>query len=651
MNAYIKRIVLFSKDGDMREVPLDEGLNIITGDSKTGKSALIEIVDYCLFSSRSTIPVGKIATFTDLFCIVLKTAKKYLVIARPHAKSLNSRKAYFSFEGSDDFLRTFSLDYFSNQSFRPFKNVQQDVEQHLGLSVSDTRESSEDSRSGAGKVTMRSFISVLFQHQNLIANKHSLFYRFDDYQKKKKTIDQFPILLGWVDAEYYRLKQQLENKKQQLSKEQKRQKSIQLNKSEQIERLRVPIGQYYDSIGYVLDQNTTLPELKKIAANLPNIPKTAEEDSDIKLQLSKLKNKRAAIKNQLSEVNSLINQMDNNSTEALSYGSELSKIVSVSAVEIKEDKIECPVCHHQSTEVEALVETINTSRNDLILELQHIGHYKKDNSEHLTQLIEKQDLYKKDINIVTSEIINLERVDQNIFKNQSLRETLMLLRGRIEATLDQILFKPTLDRAPFDIKELEKEITDLEGDIRGYNLDAKIEDANSFISKNMTRISQKLDFEKELTPGEMRFDLKTFEFYYNYKRQNISLSEMGSGANWLACHLSLFLSLLHLSCKEEKSCIPSFLFIDQPSQVYFPKITSIIVKDEQADDKADEDELTFDENIEQVKNIFRVIIQEIENITEDCGFSPQIVVMEHADEKEFNQYVKKRWDNQGKKLI
>jgi len=25
--------------------------------------------------------------------------------------------------------------------------------------------------------------------------------------------------------------------------------------------------------------------------------------------------------------------------------------------------------------------------------------------------------------------------------------------------------------------------------------------------------------------------------------------------------------------------------------------------------------------------------------------------MEHADEKEFDQYVKKRWDNQGEKLI
>ena len=35
----------------------------------------------------------------------------------------------------------------------------------------------------------------------------------------------------------------------------------------------------------------------------------------------------------------------------------------------------------------------------------------------------------------------------------------------------------------------------------------------------------------------------------------------------------------------------------------------------------------------------------------DYGFAPQIVVLEHADEKEFDKYVKKRWASDGEKLI
>ncbi|SMG67244.1 conserved hypothetical protein [methanotrophic bacterial endosymbiont of Bathymodiolus sp.] len=142
---------------------------------------------------------------------------------------------------------------------------------------------------------MRSFVSLLFQHQNLIANKHSLFYRFDDYQKRKKTIDQFPILLGWVDAEYYSLKQQLEAKNKQLGDELRRKKAHQLNEDEQIRRLRVPIEQYYKSIGYVLEASFSLSQLKKIAQNLPDVPRTVEEDSDIKLQLLNLNNARKNI--------------------------------------------------------------------------------------------------------------------------------------------------------------------------------------------------------------------------------------------------------------------------------------------------------------------------------------------------------------------
>jgi len=650
MNAYIKKIVLFSKTGEMREVLLDEGLNIITGDSKTGKSALIEIVDYCLFSSRSTIPVGKIKDFTELFCIIIKVSEKYLVIARPHWGISDRTKAYFSFEVDDGFLEKFSFEYFNNQSLRKIKgDVQQDVEQHLGLAVLDTRESTEEDRRKAGKVTMRSFVSLLFQHQNLIANKHSLFYRFDDYQKRKKTIDQIPILLGWVDAEYYSLKQQFEAKKKQLDAETKRKKSLELNKEEQIKRLRIPIKQYYTSIGHVLDINLTLRELKKIAENLPDVPKTAEEDSNIKLQLFNLNNTRKKYRVELSETTLLINQVSGNNTESYSYGNALNQIILANNFENYEDKVECPICHHEVSEIGDKIKTISSSRNELIEELKNVGKYETDSSEHLNKLIEKSDSQKKDIRTITLEIESLEKSSQKVIKNQSLRETLMRLRGRIEAILEQVLQKPTLAQSPVNIDEIKTEISLLKEKLAGYDLEARYKDADSFISKRMTEISEKLDFEKELRGGVMRFDLKTFDFYYIYKRDHIRLYEMGSGANWLACHLSLFLSLLHLSCKENKSCIPSFLFIDQPSQVYFPKASKVIKEDKEQKDVNDEP--TFDENIEQVKNIFKVIVEEISTIENDCGFAPQIIVMEHADETEFSQYVKKRWASDGDKLI
>jgi len=42
---------------------------------------------------------------------------------------------------------------------------------------------------------------------------------------------------------------------------------------------------------------------------------------------------------------------------------------------------------------------------------------------------------------------------------------------------------------------------------------------------------------------------------------------------------------------------------------------------------------------------------ELNIIEKDCGFMPQIIVMDHADETEFSAYVRKRWKKDGDKLI
>ena len=66
MSFQIMDIVLYSKKGDIRVVKLQTGaLNIITGASKTGKTALIEIIDYCLGSDECYIPEGIIRRSTS----------------------------------------------------------------------------------------------------------------------------------------------------------------------------------------------------------------------------------------------------------------------------------------------------------------------------------------------------------------------------------------------------------------------------------------------------------------------------------------------------------------------------------------------------------------------------------------------------------
>ncbi|MEP6804275.1 MAG: DUF3732 domain-containing protein, partial [Flavobacterium sp.] len=147
-------------------------------------------------------------------------------------------------------------------------------------------------------------------------------------------------------------------------------------------------------------------------------------------------------------------------------------------------------------------------------------------------------------------------------------------------------------------------------------------------------------------PIDLNFNIEDFSFYHKNKDGKIRLDEMGSGANWLASHLSIFLSFLYLNLKNKKSVIPSFLVLDQPSQVYFPRSSK---KEDLTDE---EDLMKFDDNIDQVKNIFKVLSEEIELIYINTGIKPQIIVLEHANDESFEKFIIKDWNkSKGQGLI
>ncbi len=56
MKSLIHEIGVIDKQGNKHPVNLKNGLNVVTGKSSTGKSALIEIFDYCFGSGENTIP-------------------------------------------------------------------------------------------------------------------------------------------------------------------------------------------------------------------------------------------------------------------------------------------------------------------------------------------------------------------------------------------------------------------------------------------------------------------------------------------------------------------------------------------------------------------------------------------------------------------
>src|SRR5262245_23618396 len=97
MTMQILGVVVFSHDSRHRILPLKAGqVNIITGASKTGKSALVDIVDYCFGAGECRVPEGPIRRSVSWFGLKLQLDSGQAFIARrcPSVRAASSEDCF-----------------------------------------------------------------------------------------------------------------------------------------------------------------------------------------------------------------------------------------------------------------------------------------------------------------------------------------------------------------------------------------------------------------------------------------------------------------------------------------------------------------------------------------------------------------------------
>lgn len=649
MNITIKKIIIFDDNNQSRFIDFNDGLNIITGDSKTGKSAIIEIIDYCLFSSRSSIPKGKITDFAQLFVVIYKINDFYLVVGRPAQKTGSMNYAYLNVESDyNELLENINISYFESLSLRSIKNdIQTEFEQYIGLAISNMNLDNEVSRlDNKGKLSIRDTVSFLFQHQNLIANKHAIFYRFDDIIKRKRVIEAFPVLLGAVDENYYDLIRQEKEKLREIKTEKIIIDKLKLSKENELSFLRNSIQVYYSLIDKTLEDNLTLGELKRIGINLPFPAEVLNDRSKVYLEIDRFEKERNIKYIEKEEIEKALVNLYQTSDDGYDYAKELMKIHSHQKYNKSSSDLKCPICESTDITLKDDIAILETSKEKLVNELIKLGTFSQDNTPLISELKGQQKRIEKEILSLTKNINILAKEDKVFIEAKNEREQIIYQKGKIESLIKSFLDTNSSKGNSKDLVQLETDLKTIREELLKYNPEKFKKDSEDFLKKNMDRICGKLDFEEELKPVDLYFNIEDFSFYHKNNGEKIRLDEMGSGANWLASHLSIFLSFLYLNLKNEKSVIPGFLVLDQPSQVYFPRSSK-------KSELTDEDEiLKFDDNINQVKNIFKVLNEEIELIKEKTGVEPQIIVLEHANDESFDKFIIRDWDkSKGQGLI
>jgi len=308
----------------------------------------------------------------------------------------------------------------------------------------------------------------------------------------------------------------------------------------------------------------------------------------------------------------------------------------------------CPLCGKEVTSIAEVDEHLNSAMQWLEKELALTAKYSHSFAEDVRKLQEQRDTLQDEINDLLRQIRLIEKKYIQSHELVTLREKANYAKSQIKLYLDTIDLQDDSDLEA-DISNMEDEIERIKARIGGYDVEARLRKAENFLNASMNRIAGKLDLEDEYRPIDLNFSLvdKTFDLYHHKNgREKIYLFEMGSGANWLSCHLALFLSFLYYFASQEKSPIPLIQFYDQPSQVYFPQ--GLTAKEGKRSERSSD--------LRAVNKIYNTIFDEVEHIQNQTGKLPQVIIVDHVsgefmDRKDqFESSLLCEWRN-GKKLI
>jgi hypothetical protein len=203
MMCYIKYIGVIDNNNNVHSIPFQPGLNIVTGKSSKGKSAILDIFDYCMGSSENTIPEGIITERAKLFFTVLRFPSFAVVIGR-----VSDSKRCFLREISgaemDDTLQLIEdvENFFSQNYFQYIAEFIKSLGRYFAVTL-DNIDMDPLHKEITGKSSptpsVRSFASFMLQHQNLVANRHAI---FTDSTKNVNVIRSLTILKSsWISLE------------------------------------------------------------------------------------------------------------------------------------------------------------------------------------------------------------------------------------------------------------------------------------------------------------------------------------------------------------------------------------------------------------------------------------------------------------------
>lgn len=617
----IRSIHIYSHDGQRRDLRFNvDGLNVITGRSSTGKSALSEIIEYCMGRSSFNVPEGIIRDKVSWFAVIYQFEKEQVLIAKPTPP------------GGGTSCSTAMLRRGTQLRVPEFKELAVNTDDDsivellsrlLGIPENRTEVALENSRDSYD-ANIKHTLYYLFQKQGLIANKDQLFYRQNEQFQPQAIRDTLPILLGVSSHDRYELASKLRLAQRDLrigNKKLEQARDVVDTSHEQA------IGLYSEAraVGVIgnTDKNLNADGIfDALRLALSWKPETVPDDDSSRVSV--LEDELAQQRQDRRDTQVRIDAARQFAKRAGGYESEAAeqrdRLASIKALPKNPDSGEWQwPFSEQNLALESPVSVVLLNELESLDKELHIATGQRPKLEaYLSEMTGKADGIAGDIKQKEAELSAAISANEVIAQMGTRNNAAARVVGRISLFLETLLPNEDLAKLEAEKRRLSNKVKQLEERIGADESSERLTSILNNISAHVSRYIQK--FNAEFSPYPARLNLQQLTIIFDRPERPVPMGRTGGGENHLAYHLSALLAL-HLFAAQNNRPIPRFLLIDQPTQVYFP--SEQVYRD--ADGTVQKTEADADLNA--VRRLFELLLK----FTQDDVPSFQLIVTEHAN--------------------
>lgn len=619
----IKSIHIYSHNGQRRDLEFKvQGLNVITGQSSTGKSALSEIIEYCMGRSTFNVPEGVIRDKVAWFAVIYQFPQEQVLIAKPTPRgascstAMQRRGAQLIVPGFDELVANTDDDA-----------IVVLLSRLLGIPENRTDVAIEHSRESYDANVKHTY-HYLFQKQGIVANKDQLLYRQNEPFQPQAIRDTLPILLGVSSRERYELEAKLKLAQRELKVNTKRLEQARsvIDFSQQ-----QAIGLFSEAkVAGVLDSSVVQDGEYVVIDALRSVlrwkPATAAGDDGYRIsrleeELSQMRKDRRETQLKIDAARQFSKKSSGFEAEAAEQMDRLASIRAFPKSPLT-GEWQWPFCEENLALESPVAKVLLSELATLDAEMRILSGQRPKLEAYLTgQEIEVEEIVaaiKAKEAELSAAIATNEIISQMGTRNHAAAHVV----GRISLFLEGLVPDEEIAQHQAENRRLKFKVDELEKKI---GVDTSNERLTSILNNISSHISQYICvFKAEFSVFPARFDLNSLTIIFDRPDRPVPMSRTGGGENHLAYHLSALLAL-HLFAAENNCPIPRFLLIDQPTQVYFP--SEKVYKD--ADGSVQKTEAA-DADLVAVRRLFELLLKFTQK--DVPGF--QLIVTEHANLRE-----------------